>query len=37
MMESFVGKAASESRIDKVDDATWTRLTATPVIRSAAT
>ncbi len=27
MMESFVGKAASESRIDKVDDATWTRLT----------
>ncbi len=27
MMESFVGKAASESQIDKVDDATWQRLT----------
>ena len=27
MMESFVGKAASESRIDKVDEATWQRLT----------
>jgi glucose-6-phosphate 1-dehydrogenase len=27
MMESFVGKAASESRIDKVDDATWGKLT----------
>jgi glucose-6-phosphate 1-dehydrogenase len=28
MMESFVGHAASESRIDKVDDDTWQRLTA---------
>jgi glucose-6-phosphate 1-dehydrogenase len=27
MMESFVGKAASESRIDKVDEDTWNRLT----------
>jgi glucose-6-phosphate 1-dehydrogenase len=27
MMQSFVGKAASESRIDHVDEATWTRLT----------
>jgi glucose-6-phosphate 1-dehydrogenase len=27
MMESFVGQAASESRIDKVDDDTWKRLT----------
>jgi glucose-6-phosphate 1-dehydrogenase len=27
MMESFVGKAASESRIDKVDEDTWKRLT----------
>jgi glucose-6-phosphate 1-dehydrogenase len=27
MMESFVGKAASESRIDKVDADTWKRLT----------
>ncbi|MEA2739268.1 MAG: glucose-6-phosphate 1-dehydrogenase [Acetobacteraceae bacterium] len=27
MMESFVGKAASESRIDKVDEETWKRLT----------
>jgi glucose-6-phosphate 1-dehydrogenase len=27
MMETFVGKAASESRIDKVDDDTWKRLT----------
>ena len=27
MMASFVGKAASESRIDKVDDAIWKRLT----------
>nr|WP_294514355.1 glucose-6-phosphate dehydrogenase [uncultured Rhodopila sp.] len=27
MLESFVGKAASESRIDKVDEDTWTRLT----------
>ncbi len=27
MMESFIGKAASESRIDKVDDTTWQRLT----------
>jgi glucose-6-phosphate 1-dehydrogenase len=28
MIESFVGKAASESRIDRVDDSTWQRLTA---------
>ena len=28
MMESFIGKTASESQIDKVDDATWQRLTA---------
>jgi glucose-6-phosphate 1-dehydrogenase len=28
MMESFVGKAASESRIDKVDEDTWKRLTS---------
>ena len=28
MMESFVGKAASESRIDKVDESTWKHLTA---------
>ncbi len=28
MMESFIGKTASESQIDKVDDATWKRLTA---------
>ena len=27
MMESFVGKAASESRIDRVDEATWNHLT----------
>ena len=27
MMESFVGKAASESRIDHVDEATWNHLT----------
>ncbi len=27
MMESFIGKAASESRIDKVDEDTWKRLT----------
>ncbi len=27
MMETFVGKAASESRIDAVDEATWKRLT----------
>jgi glucose-6-phosphate 1-dehydrogenase len=27
MMQSFVGKAASESRIDKIDEATWRRLT----------
>jgi glucose-6-phosphate 1-dehydrogenase len=27
MMESFVGKAASESRIDRVDEDTWKRLT----------
>jgi glucose-6-phosphate 1-dehydrogenase len=27
MMESFVGHAASESRIDKVDEDTWKRLT----------
>jgi glucose-6-phosphate 1-dehydrogenase len=27
MMQSFVGKAASESRIDKVDEDTWKRLT----------
>ena len=27
MMQSFVGKAASESRIDKIDEATWKRLT----------
>ena len=27
MMESFVGKAASESRIDKIDEDTWKRLT----------
>ncbi len=27
MMESFVGQAASESRIDKVDEGTWKRLT----------
>jgi glucose-6-phosphate 1-dehydrogenase len=27
MMESFVGKAASESRIDTVDEDTWKRLT----------
>ena len=27
MMESFVGHAASESRIDKVDEDTWQRLT----------
>src|SRR4051812_2062576 len=27
MMQSFVGKAASESRIDKIDEATWQRLT----------
>jgi glucose-6-phosphate 1-dehydrogenase len=27
MMESFVGKQASESRIDKVDEAIWGRLT----------
>ncbi|HEY0183201.1 MAG TPA: glucose-6-phosphate dehydrogenase [Rhodopila sp.] len=27
MLESFVGKAASESRIDKVDEDTWKRLT----------
>ena len=27
MMESFVGQAASESRIDKVDDETWKRVT----------
>jgi glucose-6-phosphate 1-dehydrogenase len=27
MMESFVGKAASESRIDKVDEDTWKHLT----------
>ena len=27
MMESFVGKTASESRIDKVDEDTWKRLT----------
>jgi glucose-6-phosphate 1-dehydrogenase len=27
MMESFVGKAASESRIDKVDEDIWKRLT----------
>ena len=27
MMQSFVGKPDSESRIDKVDDATWKRLT----------
>src|SRR5271156_5837413 len=27
MMESFVGKIASESRIDKVDADTWKRLT----------
>src|ERR1700749_3280193 len=27
MMQSFVGKAASESRIDKVDKTTWQRLT----------
>jgi glucose-6-phosphate 1-dehydrogenase len=27
MMESFVGKASSESRIDKIDEETWKRLT----------
>ncbi|MDR3533391.1 MAG: glucose-6-phosphate dehydrogenase [Rhodopila sp.] len=27
MMESFIGKTASESRIDKVDEDTWKRLT----------
>ena len=27
MMQSFVGKAASESRIDQIDEATWKRLT----------
>ncbi|HEX2941119.1 MAG TPA: glucose-6-phosphate dehydrogenase [Rhodopila sp.] len=27
MLESFVGKSSSESRIDKVDEATWRRLT----------
>src|ERR1700761_3050110 len=27
MMESFVGKVASESRIDRVDEDTWKRLT----------
>jgi glucose-6-phosphate 1-dehydrogenase len=27
MMESFVGKAASESRLDKIDEKTWKRLT----------
>jgi len=27
MMQSFVGKAASESRIDKIDETTWQRLT----------
>jgi glucose-6-phosphate 1-dehydrogenase len=27
MMETFVGKAASESRIDKIDDDAWKRLT----------
>jgi glucose-6-phosphate 1-dehydrogenase len=27
MMESFVGKAASESRLDKIDENTWKRLT----------
>lgn len=27
MMESFVGQAASESRIDKIDEETWKRLT----------
>ncbi len=27
MMESFVGKAASESRIDNIDEDTWHRLT----------
>jgi glucose-6-phosphate 1-dehydrogenase len=27
MLESFIGKAASESRIDKIDDALWKRLT----------
>ena len=28
MMETFVGQAASESRIDKIDEDTWKRLTA---------
>jgi len=27
MLQSFVGNAASESRIDAVDDAAWQRLT----------
>src|ERR1700759_2668670 len=27
MMESFIGHAASESRIDRIDEATWKRLT----------
>ncbi len=27
MMESFVGKAASESQIEQIDNATWSRLT----------
>jgi len=27
MMQSFVGKAESESRIDRIDEATWSRLT----------
>jgi glucose-6-phosphate 1-dehydrogenase len=28
MLESFVGKAASESRLDKVDDAIWARVSS---------